>query len=167
MSNIKIAILFIINLILDLAIFPRFNIYGASPTVAIALIVLLSMTAKSEKIVYYSIAMGLMFDIVFSNIFGIRALSYYLIAYYTFKKRKDKQLDFNYGIVALVLGTIFNEIYIYIVNFIKAGSVNLTSDIIYFLQYMIVELIFSIIIYSVFYTIISRLITNENKKFFY
>lgn len=167
MSKVKIFILFFVSLFLDMTILPKFTIYGISPTIAIAVIVVISMFAKSDKITYYGIFLGLVFDIVFGKIVGLRALSFYLISYYTFKNRKFEGATFSYGLIAAFISVLLNEIYLYVANIIRLGSINVGQFVNYFIQYISLSLAMNIVIYIVVYFIIDRIRKTENKKFFY
>lgn len=167
MSKAKIFFLFFINILLDMSVLPRFSFWGISPSVTIAILIVLAMNAKSEKITYYGIFMGFLFDMVFGFALGVRALSFYLITYYAYRNRKFEGATFSYGLLATSIAVVFNEIYLFLLNAIKIGSINTVNFIDYFIRYLPLELIFNLMIYSILYLIIYQIISSENKKYFY
>ncbi|TFF63890.1 rod shape-determining protein MreD, partial [Helcococcus ovis] len=84
MKGLKIIILFILNLLIDLTILSKYNLYGVVPSITIPLIIVLSIYSKKEKIVYYGLFQGLLQDIAFGNTLGLKALLFYLISYYVY-----------------------------------------------------------------------------------
>lgn len=167
MNKVKMFILFLVSIFLDMTILPKFSIYGIAPSMAIAVIVIVSMHAKSDKITYYGIFLGLIFDIVFGKILGLRALSFYLISYYTFKNRKFAGATFSYGLIAVFVSVLVHEMYLHIANMVRVGAVNLGQTANYLMRYVSLSLVINVIVYIVLYFIIDRVIKSEKRKFFY
>lgn len=166
MSRLKLVIIFIINMLFDIAILPRINIAGVTPYISIAIIVVLSMRAKSDKITYYAIFMGLLLDIASSTTLGIRMLSFYLISYYTYKLRSFDGNNFSYGFLATIISVVLNEIYLYCIKILSTGTFNISLLLDYVLKFLLLEVVISLILYTLFYLLVDRIVFKEKRKFF-
>ncbi|MDO5027311.1 MAG: rod shape-determining protein MreD [Tissierellia bacterium] len=166
MSRIKIVILFILTTFLDLSILSRFSIYGLAPFIGLPVIIILSMKAKTEKITYFAIFLGLIMDIYFSNLLGLRALSYYLISYYTFKNRRFEGNSFTYGLAAIFLASLFNSIYMFAIK--SFASINTFSSkmLKIFAKSIATEVLLGICMYAIAYVLVEKLLFREKKNFF-
>lgn len=163
MSRIKIIFLFILNIVLDLVVLPRYTFFGVYPGVSIPLLIMLSMSSKKESITYYAIVLGLFKDINYSTIIGIHALSYYLISYYSYKRSIIGGLSYKLGLAILLISVIFNLIFINSLSMISDGYFKFEKIIHYFKGPIIFEILMSVIIFSIIY-IINKSIENINRK---
>lgn len=159
-------IIFIINIILDTSVMPVFEIFGVSCGLSIPIIIYLSLRAKNDKISYYAILLGLFLDIYFSNYLGVRALAFYLISYFTFRKKKMDFASIRTGLIATSLAIIFNEIYMLLVGIISGSKLvtgSVTIELVYGLIY---KLLSSLVIYILIYLILDKLVFKRKEKFY-
>lgn len=166
MKGIKIYILFFINLILDLAVFSRFNNFGFSLSMTIPTLIVISMNADREKITYYGIFIGFLIDIIFSELIGLRALVFYLISYYVFKNRKYKGNNLRYGMIALFVSVLFHRLITVFSQMIIENSIVATSFVHYLKGDIILDLLVNVVLYIFIYFIIGRIVEKEKKKYY-
>lgn len=166
MNRIKIVVLFFITLFLDLSVLSRFSIFGVTPFIALAIIVVLSMKAKTEKITYFSIILGLIMDVYFSNLLGLRALIYYLISYYTFKNKRFEGNSFTYGMTAIVIGSLINYMYMFVIKTFSSLSQVSSKLLTIFARNLVIEVIIGAIMYTITYLFIEKILFREKKSFF-
>lgn len=154
MSRLKLVIIVIINVILQSTIFSRIDIYGVNINISIAAIVALSYFNSEERTSNAALILGLLEDISYSNILGVRALVYYIFAL-VISKISQKNLSNQFvGIIQTVLGTFFillGEILIYT---LLGYNINLIS---YLSGPIIVEMIANSILYLIMYRIFNSL----------
>lgn len=167
MSKIKLALIYFLTIFLDIVVLPRVNIFGISPMIGLVVIVVLSFRAKSEKITYFAIIFGLLIDIYFSSVLGLRALSYYLISYYTFKFRRSEGNNFTNALPSLIIATGLNSLFLSLVKIIindKSRKTLLNLSLI--IKNAFLEIIVSIILYVFVYLFIEKVIFKAKKEFF-
>lgn len=151
MRGFKIVILFLANLLIDLAILSKYQIFGVVPSITIPLIVVLSMFSTRENIVYYAVVQGMFQDVAFGKVLGVSALILYLISYYTYETDLKKSFNLWFGLSCTFFGTIFSKISHVVVNFLFDKSMSVS--IIPLVYGVIVQVIISIIIYFIIYFI--------------
>lgn len=153
MRGFKIVILFLANLLIDLAILSKYQIFGVVPSITIPLIVVLSMFSNRENIVYYAVIQGMFQDIAFGKILGVSALIFYLISYYTYETDIKKNFNLWYGLSCTFLGVIFSKISHVVVGYLfdKSMSLSMSSLIYGLIAQVIISVIIYIIIYFIFY----------------
>lgn len=160
-----IIISFILNLIIDLSILSRYEFYGYTPSITIPIIIILSMFANKESIVYYAILQGIFQDLAFGQIIGLNALLYYLISYYTFKNVKDNQYNLSYGNIAVIFSVFFKNVF-------RIISSYLINRKLYFSDFydlgftLITELIFTLVIFAILHFIYSSMDKKRIKNLF-
>ncbi|MFM1524956.1 MULTISPECIES: rod shape-determining protein MreD [Helcococcus] len=159
MKGLKIIILFIINLLVDLTILSKYNLYGVVPSITIPLIIVLSIYAKKENIVYYGLFQGLIQDIAFGNTLGVKALLFYLISYYvySFNINEHKNLAKNY--VYLIIAIIFKKIYVIVMNLIIYRNPSVI-----FKELFNFSILIEIIVSLVFFTFINFIMYRIEKN---
>lgn len=145
-----------------MTILSRFNMLDIVPSVSIVIIILLSLYAYSANITYYGIIIGLILDIAFGEVIGVRALAYYLIAYYTFKHRKLDKGIFSYGILAVIVSSLFYDIYIYLVRAITTGVLQGQHLLYYVTGYLISDLIINLILYLILFQLFKLVLRKKN-----
>ena len=166
MNRLKIALLFFLTVLIDLSILPRIVIYGVSPMISLAVIVIISMKARSEKITYFAMILGFVMDIYFSNLLGLRALSYYLISYYVFKFAKKEGNTFSNGFPAFPIAVIANSIYLYVLKIVAYDNMTSLFSLGTLVKTVLLELVISFFTYLIAYFLIEKVIFRQKKKFF-
>lgn len=142
-------ILIIISIILD-GVFSNFsNIFFP-----LFLFSLLPIIYKYKKnLIIYSLIIGLIYGLIFTNMFLLEIISYYICSLFIicfFKK-------FNYNIYNLLLITLLNIILYRTISFIVLSL----SNIIPFSISLLFKSIYSSLILNIIYIILIYLITNK------
>lgn len=158
-KKFQIFILFILNLVIDLSILSRYQIFNFTPSITIPLIIVLSMFSEKESIVYYAILQGIFQDLAFGQVVGINALIFYLISYYTFKNVKDNQYSLSYGNICVILSILFKNIFRFISTYIIGKSLYFNS-IKDFLMSIILDIAFAMILFALIHIVF----VNRDKK---
>lgn len=153
MRGFKIIILFLANLLIDLAILSKYQVFGVVPSITIPLIIVLSMFSNKENIVYYAVIQGIFQDVAFGKILGVSALLYYLISYYTIEFDRKKNFSLWYGMICTIIGIIFTRFGSMVINYLFNRSISLAIKPLVFgtLSQVIISIIIYIIIYFIFY----------------
>lgn len=81
MNKLKIFLVFLLSIIIQIAIIPNFRIFNVTANMTIAFIVAVAMNFGSYFAGYSAIVMGLIEDMLFSQVIGIKALIYYIIGF--------------------------------------------------------------------------------------
>lgn len=160
MKGLKIIILFILNLLIDLTILSKYNLYGVVPSITIPLIIVLSIYSKKEKIVYYGLFQGLLQDIAFGNTLGLKALLFYLISYYvyTLNINEHKNLAKNY--LYLVIAIVLKKLYVIIMNLVIYRNSNIIFKELFNFS-IFVEILLSLVIFILINFIMYRIEKNK------
>lgn len=166
MNRLKVFLIFLLTMFLDLSILSRFSILGVAPFIGLAVVVILSMKAKTEKITYFAIFLGLIMDVYFSNLIGLRALLYYLISYYTFKNRRFEGNSFTYGMTAMVIASLINSIYSITIKTFSVLNTLSSQLILSLAKNVALEVIIGAIMYIIMYLFVEGLLFREKKNFF-
>lgn len=160
-----IIILFILNLIIDLSILSRYEFYGYTLSITIPIIILISMFANKENIVYYAIFQGILQDLAFGQIIGLNALLYYLISYYTFKKVKDNQYNLSFGNIAVIVAVLFKNLFRLLSSYLVNHRLYFSN--LYDLGFTLIsELIFTLIVFAILHFIYSSMDKKRMKNLF-
>lgn len=108
MNRIRLIIVIFITIILQSTIISGIRIAGVSPSLAIPVVVALSMGFGSVTGAYAGLVLGLLEDVLFSQVLGFRALLYFIIGLvignveYRFNPK-----DYKTGLFITAVATIF------------------------------------------------------------
>lgn len=163
MKKHQIIILFILNLLLDLVILSRYQIFGFIPSVTIPIIIALSMFSTKESIVYYAIFQGFIQDLTFANTIGLNALMLYLISYYMFKLNKNNNNNLIYAYLTILISLVFTKIYRLITGYIFINR-NISINISEAFRGFVFELVFMIIVFTLIHIFISNIQKRQKRK---
>ena len=81
MNKFKTFLIAFISFILQVSVFSKVDIFGANINIIVAFVICLSLTLGSKSASYTGLVIGLLEDLMFSKIIGVRALSYFLIGH--------------------------------------------------------------------------------------
>lgn len=163
MKKHQIILLFIFNLLLDLVVLSRYQIFGFIPSVTIPIIIALSMFSTKESIVYYAIFQGFIQDLSFGSTIGLNALMYYLISYYMFKLNKNNNNNLIYAYLTIFFSLLFTKIYRLVTGYIFVSR-NIRINIIEALRGFGFELLFMIIVFTLIHILISNIQKRRKRK---
>ena len=155
MNKFKTFIVAFISFILQVTVFSKVNIFGANINIIIGLIICLSLILDSKSGAYTGLFIGLLEDLMFSNIIGIRALSYFLIGYIVGDKKFRFKSDKNTGIILTFVFTIINFAFVSLLTYIFKFDLVLIKN--YLFVPLIIEALLNTIIYLIYNIIIKKL----------
>ena len=155
MNKLKIFLIIFINLILQGTLFSRLPIFGATINLSIPILVCLSIGFGPYIGGYSSLFIGLVEDLFFSPIIGIRALIYFtfgfLIGDSDIGINKD---DVRSGMILTAFITFIHLFYQYFIHSILEEPFNL----LYYLKGPIfIEIILNTVVYFVVFKIFKKL----------
>lgn len=155
MNKFKTFIIAFISFILQVTVFSKVNIFGANINIIIGLIICLSLILGSKSGAYTGLFIGLLEDLMFSNIIGIRALSYFLIGHIVRDKKFRFKSDKNTGIILTFVFTIINFAFVSLLTYIFKFDLVLIKN--YLFVPLIIEALLNTIIYLIYNIIIKKL----------
>ena len=145
MNKIKIALVIIVSLILQTTIFSRINVFSTNTNIYIPIIVGLSLGFGPYIGGYSGLIIGLIEDILFSNILGIRALIYFVIGFIIGNSQAGiNKEDMRAGLFLTSISTMINFILNEIITVMVGGKINFIN---YLTGPIFVETILNSIIY--------------------
>ena len=155
MNKFKTFIIAFISFILQVTVFSKVNIFGANINIIIGLIICLSLILGSKSGAYTGLFIGLLEDLMFSNIIGIRALSYFLIGHIVGDKKFRFKSDKNTGIILTFVFTIINFAFVSLLTYVFKFDLVLIKN--YLFVPLIIEALLNTIIYLIYNIIIKKL----------
>ena len=155
MNKFKTFIIAFISFILQVTVFSKVNIFGSNINIIIGLIICLSLILGSKSGAYTGLFIGLLEDLMFSNIIGIRALSYFLIGHIVGDKKFRFKSDKNTGIILTFVFTIINFAFVSLLTYIFKLDLVLIKN--YLFVPLIIEALLNTIIYLIYNIIIKKL----------
>lgn len=155
MNKFKTFIIAFISFILQVTVFSKVNIFGANINIIIGLIICLSLILGPKSGAYTGLFIGLLEDLMFSNIIGIRALSYFLIGHIVGDKKFRFKSDKNTGIILTFVFTIINFAFVSLLTYIFKFDLVLIKN--YLFVPLIIEALLNTIIYLIYNIIIKKL----------
>lgn len=155
MNKFKTFIIAFISFILQVTVFSKVNIFGSNINIIIGLIICLSLILGSKSGAYTGLFIGLLEDLMFSNIIGIRALSYFLIGHIVGDKKFRFKSDKNTGIILTFVFTIINFAFVSLLTYIFKFDLVLIKN--YLFVPLIIEAVLNTIIYLIYNIIIKKL----------
>ena len=107
-KKIKLFLIIIINIILQLTIFPNFKILGASPNATIPLVVAFSLCFGPFFGGYLGLFLGIIEDVFFSNVIGVRALIYFVCGFLIGESNaRINKNDYRTGLFLTIISNLF------------------------------------------------------------
>lgn len=155
MNKLKTFIIAFITFILQITVFSKIDIFGANVNIVIGLVISLSLILGSKSGAYTGLVIGLLEDFMFSNIIGIRALSYFLIGYIVADDRFRFNSDKNTGLILSFVFTIINFIFVSLVTYIFKADIIVIKN--YLFIPLLVEAVLNTLVYLIYHFIIKKL----------
>lgn len=153
MNKFKSFILLLVSFILQTSVFSKIDIFGANINILIPALVALAQALPSKTSSRCGLILGLVEDFLLTPFIGVRALSYYVIAYLVGESKLQK--DRSTGMWLTGLFTIFNFSLVSVIYFILGKS---TSDILSYLPLaLIVEAILNSLVYLIYNIIVKKI----------
>lgn len=155
MNKLKTFIIAFITFILQITVFSKIDIFGANVNIVIGLVISLSLILGSKSGAYTGLVIGLLEDFMFSNIIGIRALSYFLIGYIVADDRFRFNSDKNTGLILSFVFTIINFIFVSLITYIFKADIIVIKN--YLFIPLLVEAVLNTLVYLVYHFLIKKL----------
>lgn len=153
MNKFKSFILLLVSFILQTSVFSKIDIFGANINILIPALVALAQALPSKTSSRCGLILGLLEDFLLTPFIGVRALSYYVIAYLVGESKLQK--DRSTGMWLTGLFTIFNFSLVSVIYFILGKS---TSDILSYLPLaLVVEAILNSLVYLIYNIIVKKI----------
>ena len=155
MNKLKTFIIAFITFILQITVFSKIDIFGSNVNIVIGLVISLSLIIGSKSGAYTGLIIGLLEDFMFSNIIGIRALSYFLIGYIVADDRFRFNSDKNTGLILSFVFTIINFIFVSLITYIFKADIIVIKN--YLFIPLLVEAVLNTLVYLVYHFLIKKL----------
>ncbi|MDU3153176.1 MAG: rod shape-determining protein MreD [Anaerococcus hydrogenalis] len=155
MNKLKTFIIAFITFILQITVFSKIDIFGANVNIVIGLVISLSLILGSKSGAYTGLVIGLLEDFMFSNIIGIRALSYFLIGYIVADDRSRFNSDKNTGLILSFVFTIINFIFVSLITYIFKADIIVIKN--YLFIPLLVEAVLNTLVYLIYHFVIKKL----------
>lgn len=155
MNKLKTFIIAFITFILQITVFSKIDIFGSNVNIVIGLVISLSLILGSKSGAYTGLIIGLLEDFMFSNIIGIRALSYFLIGYIVTEDRFRFNSDKNTGLILSFVFTIINFIFVSLITYIFKADIIVIKN--YLFIPLLVEAVLNTLVYLVYHFLIKKL----------
>lgn len=112
MSRLKLFIFLLVNTILQTTVFSRIQFFGVHTNLSLVIIVYLALFYGHNTGGFYGLAVGLIEDLLFLNVIGVRALIYFIVGYYLgINNRRMGQSTLKYGVVSAFFVTLLFAAY--------------------------------------------------------
>ena len=155
MNKLKTFIIAFITFVLQITVFSKIDIFGSNVNIVIGLVISLSLILGSKSGAYTGLIIGLLEDFMFSNIIGIRALSYFLIGYIVAEDRFRFNSDKNTGLILSFIFTIINFIFVSLITYIFKADIIVIKN--YLFIPLLVEAVLNTLVYLVYHFLIKKL----------
>lgn len=153
MNKFKTFILLLISFILQTSVFSKIDIFGANINILIPALVAISQVLPTKSSSRSGLILGLVEDFLLTPFIGVRALSYFVIAYLVGEAKLQK--DRSTGLALTALFTVFNFTLVSLIYFLLGKS---GRDILTYLPLaLIVEAILNSVIYLIYNTIVKKI----------
>ncbi|MDL2310837.1 rod shape-determining protein MreD [Peptostreptococcaceae bacterium OttesenSCG-928-C18] len=148
MNKLKVGLIILINLILQTTVISRINILGVKASLSIPIIIGLAIGFGPYVGGFSGLIIGLIEDILFSKVLGVRALIYFIIGFIIGNSEvginKD---DVRSGLVLTIIATIGNYIGNVAIGKVIGQDINI-------LKYLLGPILIEIIINSLLYVLV-------------
>ncbi|MCI5839746.1 MAG: rod shape-determining protein MreD [Peptoniphilaceae bacterium] len=159
MNKTKAIFILIISLIIQNTIFSKIDILGANINIILPLIVALSQILGRNFGAYSGLFSGLLEDIIFTELFGVKAMGLFLTGYFSGSNRYK---NIKGGIIISFLATIINFFLVNGIYFL----LSIKSDILsYVYGPLFVEALLNTAVYVVFYKLIKKIMYLPTYRF--
>ena len=155
MNKLKTFIIAFITFVLQITVFSKIDIFGSNVNIVIGLVISLSLILGSKSGAYTGLIIGILEDFMFSNIIGIRALSYFLIGYIVADDRFRFNSDKNTGLILSFVFTIINFIFVSLITYIFKADIIVIKN--YLFIPLLVEAVLNTLVYLVYHFLIKKL----------
>ncbi len=151
MNKVKIAIVVILNLLLQTVLFNRIKILGVNPNLTIPIVVALALGFGAYTGGFSGLFIGLLEDILFARVLGVKALVYFVIGFLIGNSEMGiNKDDVRTGVVLTGISTICSFVLTILIGSLLGDSFSIGSRIIPLLVEVLLNCIMYIPIFILF-----------------
>lgn len=158
-----LALIIILNLVLQSTILPYITIFGFAPNTALIIIVVISLLRGRYYGGFFGLCLGLIQDIIFGTVVGVNALIYFILGYIIGLIQSSLNAE-NLIIPAICTGIgtiVYNSLYFLLMFFL---SKNIPIDIMV-KNILSIEILYNSILAIFIYKLFSKFFVVPSLKF--
>ncbi|MSS77185.1 rod shape-determining protein MreD [Anaerococcus sp. AGMB00486] len=155
MNKFKTLIVVFVSFILQITVFSKVDIFGANINLIIAMTIALSLTLGPKTGAYSGLIVGLLEDLMFADVIGIRALSYFLIGTFVGNDRLRFKSDKNTGLLLSFVFTFINFLFVGLITYLFKGDLQVIKN--YLFIPVIIEAILNTVIYLIYHLVVNKI----------
>lgn len=163
MIVIIFTIIIVLNFFLQSTILPYLSIFGIVPNTALLIIMSISLLKGKYYGAFIGLAMGLLQDIIFSQVIGVNAFIYffagYIIGILANKLSRDNIIT---PLLTSILGTLYYNFMYYIFMFFLSRNIEF---IMFAKNLLVIEIMYNAIISIPIYKVFSRVFVEPTIRF--
>ena len=163
MSILILAVVVLLNFILQSTIFPYMAIFGVVPNTALLIVMFISLLKGKYYGGFIGIIVGLLQDIIFSSVIGINSFIYFFAGYLTgMAENKLSRDNMFIPILFSLIGTIYYNFTYYTFMFFLSENIPFLS----FSKYiMLIEMLYNIVLAIPIYLVLSKIFVEPTIQF--
>ena len=144
MNKWKYALTLAIAQILQATVLSRLPVYSAQINLVLTVVVVISILYGEKWGAYTGLGLGLLGDIIFADVLGIRALSYFLIGTFVGTVMKNTSRNRAAGALVTFAGTFFHRFFCWGVALLLRRPISVTW---YFIVPLLLEAVLNAILF--------------------
>ena len=163
MSILILALVILVNLLLQSTIFPYMSIFGVVPNTALLIVMSIALLRGKYYGGFTGIIMGLLQDVIFSSVIGINAFIYFFAGYLIgMAENKLSRDNMFIPILFSIIGTIYYNFAYYTFMFFLSRNIPFLS----FSKYiMLIEILYNIVLAIPIYLVLSKVFVEPTIQF--
>lgn len=163
MTILLSALIILVNIILQSTIFPYWTIFGYAPNTGLVCVIVMSLIRGRYYGAFFGLVLGLTHDILFGSVIGVNALLYFLIGYLSGILKESLNAENKIvPILCVVLGTIFYNLFYYILLFFLSKAPEFRGVIGNIIS---IEIIYNSIVSILIYKLFSKMFKDTSLDF--
>lgn len=144
MNKWKYALTLVVTQILQATLLSRLPIYSAQSNLVLAVVVAISILYGEKWGAYTGLGLGLLGDIIFADVLGIRALSYFLIGTFVGTVMKNTSRNRMAGVAVTFAATFFHRFFCWAIALLLRRSISVTW---YFVVPLLLEAVLNAVLF--------------------
>lgn len=163
MNRIKLILASILVVLIQVVILSRVKIYGVTANLALPFVVAITMGFGSYA-AFCGLFIGLLEDLLFSDIIGLRALIYFVIGFLIGNIEYRLNIrDNRTGILITILVTLVNFLCHFSIELFQGSF---AGALLYLKGPIFIELLMNVFMYLIVITVIRKFFTFSNVRYF-
>lgn len=122
MNKVRFFLCALGTLIIQTTVVSKISILNATPNLTLVFIIALSILYGEKLGAYTGLVMGLIEDVIFAQVLGVRALIYYVIGYIIGRSVQNNASYLPTGILITLLSTISGTLMHWFIQFLLGSS---------------------------------------------